>query len=867
MVLVIDRRGLLCDQAPSRLTGIDFVQIVDPSNQTELLVFFVVEPDLVVTADGPPQVFMVDPGMLPLAYGGAVTATAVGGGETAALMTPLAAEFRSVPIGGSNRIALHLKFAKAGDFSNYRLNVAHPAIDPFFNDILFSFKQGCDTGFDCEAVCACPDLAPRDVEIDYLARDFESLNSALGDFSARYYPEWGERITADFGVMIQELAAALGDEFAYIQDRFAREMHLPTATQRRSQLRLARLVDYVPDPGRNASCLLSLDLADQAVASTALTFDYSDRLAFWAVPEGKAPIAFELGTGLQDADLLIAHSAWNAMRLHMPDPGEPCLPAGATELLLAPVGANNRLPFNSQIPAGGALNGQAWVGRTMIIWSRPTDPSVPVRAWPVTVTGVEMNVVDALIPFSPGNPTRLTRIRWSAEQALPWAIRIPETVLLGNVAPARAGLTIEERFRVGPDLAAPPADLALPRAVEREGPTAGDCCERSLAILYGLAGSDPQGVDHVGEHSPDVFRIPDVTLRQEVAVGTPPEWNFMSSLLRADSDDRAFTLDPGLWRPVVRYQRGGRFLVHADYAGDAGYTLRFGGGDFGREPEDGAVFTAAFRTAYGTRSNVGPEAVTGIDPPDGTPRNPALAGVLAVRNPLAASGGLEPESAEQVRQNAPEFFRAMPVNAVRRTHFREIAERDLAWVQRAGAETRWTGSWLRHFVTADPTDAFAYTTDQRTAFANLVDSIRMAGRDAAILDPRYLPLDLEISFCIAPGHYAGDVREAVIEALTGKSPAKPGFFDPDNFTFGQPLRRASLEVAVQAVPGVLGVTGICIRRRGAVAWSKFDYPEVRVAMNEILRLDNDPNYPERGSLRVRVSESAAGDAGCACCTP
>ncbi len=865
MALVIDRRGMLCDQVPSRLTGIDFVQVVDPSDQTELLVFFVVEPDLVVVAPGP--VFMVDPLALPLAFGGAVTATAVGGGETAAAMTPLAAEYRSVPIGGANRIALHLEFAKPGDFSNYRLNVAHPAIDPFFNDVLFSFKQGCDTGFDCEATCECPELPVRDVEIDYLARDFESLTNALGDFSARYYPEYGERITADFGMMMQELAAALGDEFAYIQDRFAREMHLPTATQRRSQLRLARLVDYVPDPGRNAACLLSLDLVDQALASNAITFDYADRLAFWAVPEGKAPIPFELGEGLRDHGRLLAHSSWSAMRLHMPNPGEPCLAAGATELLLAPAGANNRLPMNSQIPAGGALNGQAWIGRNMIVWSRPTDPSVPVRAWPVTITGVDMNVSDALIPFSPGNPTQLTRIRWSADQALPWAIRIPETVLLGNVAPARAGLTIEERFRVGPDEAAPPAALDLPRAVEREGPSAGECCDRSLAILYGLAGSDPQGIDHVGEHAHDRFRIPDVTLRQDVAVGTPPEWGFTPSLLAADPDDRMFTLDPGMWRPIVRYQRGGLFVVHADYAGDAGFTLRFGGGDFGREPEDGAVFTIAYRTAFGTRSNVGPEAVTGIDPPDGTARDPALLPVVAVRNPLAASGGLEPETSEKVRQNAPEFFRAMPLNAVRTTHFREIAERDLAWAQRAGARTRWTGSWLRHFVTADPKDAFAYRPDQRAAFANLVNSIRMAGRDAGIRDPRYLPVDLEISFCVAPGHYAGDVREAVLEALTGKGRASAAFFDPDNFTFGQPLRRASLEAAVQAVTGVLGVTGICIRRRGAVAWSKFDYPEVAVAMNEILRLDNDPNHPERGSLRVRVSESAAGDSGCACCTP
>ncbi|MBV8686500.1 MAG: hypothetical protein JOZ90_04210 [Alphaproteobacteria bacterium] len=866
MVLVLDRRGLLCDQTTPRLTGIDFVQVVDPADQTELLVFFVVEPDLVVTADGPPKVFMVDPATLPLAFGGAVTATAVGGGETAALMTPLQAEYRKVPIGGGQRIALHLKFSRPGDFSNYRLNVAHPAIDPFFNDVLFSFKQGCDTGFDCEPDCECPPAAPRDVEIDYLARDFESLNSALNDFAARYYPEWGERVTADFGVMIQELAAALGDEFSYIQDRYAREMHLPTATQRRSQMRLARLVDYVPDPGSNAACLLSLDLVDQPLTSAALVFKYGDRLAFWAIPEGKPAIPFELGDGLRDGGRLTAHAAWNAMPLHMADPGEPCLAAGATELLLAPAGANNRLPLNSQIPPGGALGGQAWVGRTMILWSRPADLGLPVRAWPVTITGVDWNVVDPLIPFSPGNPTRLTRLRWAPEQALPWALRITETRLLGNVAPARAGLTIEERFRIGPAEAAPASAAALPRAVERQGPTAGECCERSLALLYGLAGSEEQGIAHIGEHSLRSFRIPEVRLTQDAAVGTPPEWDFTPSLLSADPDDRVFTLDPGMWRPIVRYQRNGDFVVHADYAGDRGFTLRFGGGDFGREPEDGAVFTLAYRTGHGARSNVGPGAVMSVDPPVGA-RAPALLPVAAVRNPLAATGGVEPEGAETIRQNAPEFYRAMPLNAVRDLHFKQIAERDLAWAQRAGARTRWTGSWLRHFVTADPLDAFAYTPSQRTEFANLVDSIRMAGRDAGIRDPLYLSLDLEISFCLVPGQHPGDVRERVVEALTGTGPGKRPFFDPDNFTFGQPLRRASLEAAVQAVPGVLGVTGICLRRRGTAAWAKFEDTEVPVAMNEILRVDNDPAHPERGTLRVRVSESALGDAGCACCTP
>jgi hypothetical protein len=65
---------------------------------------------------------------------------------------------------------------------------------------------------------------------------------------------------------------------------------------------------------------------------------------------------------------------------------------------------------------------------------------------------------------------------------------------------------------------------------------------------------------------------------------------------------------------------------------------------------------------------------------------------------------------------------------------------------------------------------------------------------------------------------------------------------------------------------VLGVTGICVRERGIRGWRPFDEPELRVAANAVLRIDNDPNHPERGSVRVHVSESAIHPAGCACCT-
>lgn len=870
----LDRRGLLCSQqAPSLLTGIDFVQVVDPGDQRDLLVFFVVDPTLVQIGAGPAT--MVD-GTLPFpqAFGGLVRATAVGGGESLPVLEPTGKEWRQITIGTQVRTVLALHFDHPGDFSNYRMIVDHASIDPFFNNVEFSFKQGCDTGFDCEPDCDCPEADLRDVEIDYLARDFDSLSGALNDFAAQYYPEWGERIIADQGVMLQELMAALGDEFAYVQDRYARENNLQTATQRRSRLRLAALVDYTPDPGSNGSALLSLDMVKPplaALGSLAQTLAFKDRLALWAVPEGRAPIPFELGTNLADdtlaAAILVAHWSWNQMQLHTPDAGEPCLEIGATECLLKPAAGNTRLPLASQMPAGTP----DWIGRRMILWSRPRDPGLPVRAWPVTIEEVDKTVSDALQPWSPGQPLRLTRVRWKAEEALPFAIRMDETVMLGNVAPASAGETRRERFRIGSDIEAKAAwFVPYPRAIERQGPTHGGCCERSIAMLYGLRASEAEGVNFTGSQDHLNIRRADIALRELDPSGNPlldQVWNWQHSLLEANPDDEAFTLEPGIVRPVVHYLRNGDIFEHSEYASDAGWTIRFGGGDFGRTPADGSAFEATYRTLIGRRSNLAAGTITVIDPPDGSPRHPSLVNVAAVRNPLPASGGTDPESAERIRETAPEAWRALPLNAIRDEHYREIAERELDWAQRANAVTRWTGSWPTTFVTADPHDATRYSAAQRDAFAGLVDQIRMAGHQALIRDPEYLSLDLEVSLCVAPGHFGGDVREAVINALTGQGlNGAPALLEPDAFTFGQPLYRSAIEARVQSVPGVLGVTGICVRERGTLSWRPFDEPEIKPGANTVLHIDNDPLHPERGSVRVHLSESAAHTAGCACCT-
>jgi hypothetical protein len=79
-----------------------------------------------------------------------------------------------------------------------------------------------------------------------------------------------------------------------------------------------------------------------------------------------------------------------------------------------------------------------------------------------------------------------------------------------------------------------------------------------------------------------------------------------------------------------------------------------------------------------------------------------------------------------------------------------------------------------------------------------------------------------------------------------------GFFYLDRFTFGTPLERSALEAAIQSASGVAGVVSIQYRQRGITPdWTCL--PEtLPVGPSQILRMDNDPSRPERGTLQVVV---------------
>ena len=153
--------------------------------------------------------------------------------------------------------------AQPGDFSRYRFRLDDPLVDPYFSEVGFSFKANCPSELDCAPrPHECPEEDLVDYPVNYLARDFWSIRQALLDFASDRHPAWKDRLEADLGMMLAEVMSAMGDEFAYYQDRISREGYFESASQRRSLRRHLRMIDYFLHDGKGGSTWLDFEVDD-----------------------------------------------------------------------------------------------------------------------------------------------------------------------------------------------------------------------------------------------------------------------------------------------------------------------------------------------------------------------------------------------------------------------------------------------------------------------------------------------------------------------------------------------------------------------------------------------------------------------------
>lgn len=845
-------RYFCCDEQPRRseiarrpdLNGIDFLEVLDndsmPADKRQRTLFVH---------------FVNDPSGLSLDKENVL----IRGGEREECRDPQVTDIRIGldPRSGTIAPVMIVEVEHPGDYSMYTLKLVPKDaadhrldhFDPLMLAVDFSFKVSCESKFDCLEKRVCLPEPKHEPAIDYLARDFASFRQLMLDRFSILMPDWQERNPADWGIALIELLAYVGDYLSYRQDAISTEAYLDTARRRVSVRRHARLVDYLMHDGCNARAWVHVEVKDVAVTLrkgtqflTAIP-GLPDR-----IQEDSNEYRKAIGAGAEVFESLHEASLFPSLNeLHFYTWGarECCLPKGATRATL-----HGRL---TELKPGMVLIFQE------VCSPRTGDPADAdlrrrhaVRLKEVTYT---VDPIGGSFNVEPSDtPLDVTQITWADEDALPFPLCISAeadegydgryieevSIALGNIVLADHGRRIKEE-NIG----------QVPKSSLQQIRSGVEC---------GAAGCIGEEHDRCRSRSletvPPRFRptLKEIPLTQAAPYddSKPPasaraamNWD-MKDILPQITLKSIFEGREILWKPqrdlINSNPDQNEFVVEVE-ADERAY-LRFGDGRFGSRPSPEAEFTADYRVGNGIKGNVGAEMLAHVVSDEEA--------ITKVVNPMAAYGGINMESIERVRQSAPEAFRTQK-RAVTADDYADMATRHQG-VQKAVARLRWTGSWHTVFVSVDRMGGVPLDDKFEEELRNYLEPFRMAGHDLEIDHPSMIPLEIGMEVGVNPGYERSCVRTALMQIFSNRNlpDGRRGVFYPDNFSFGQTVYLSPFYAAAQAIDGVDSVAVTTFQRQDSPGTEGLENGKLTFGRYEIPRLDNDPNFPGRGSFHLNL---------------
>jgi hypothetical protein len=131
-----------------------------------------------------------------------------------------------------------------------------------------------------------------------------------------------------------------------------------------------------------------------------------------------------------------------------------------------------------------------------------------------------------------------------------------------------------------------------------------------------------------------------------------------------------------------------------------------------------------------------------------------------------------------------------------------------------------------------------------------LESFRLAGHDLQIQSPRFVALDIAMIVEVAPDYFRSNVKEALLTTFSATvSPSgKVGFFNPNNFTFSQPVYLSQIIATAMQIPGVISANITRFQRWGEKNRNELENGQINFEKLEIARVDNNPNAPESGRI-------------------
>jgi hypothetical protein len=761
---------------------------------------------------------------------------------------------------------------RAGDFSPYTLRVVerdergrplpHPDFDPRYDRLQFDFKVDCPSDLDCQPQPACPPEFREEPEISYLAKDYASFRRLILDRLALVMPEWQERLIPDLGITLVELLAYTGDYLSYYQDAVATEAYLETARQRISVRRHVKLVDYRMHEGCNARAWLYIETIGN------LELDPRDTYFIAVLDELLPPVlshddlsgvlgdryeVFEPVTG-QTIKLYGEH---NRIEFYTWGDQECCLPRGATSATLKGELAEDAAPTEPPAcdPSAQAERGErAKYDSTdraatpalhlepgdVLIFEEVIGPKTnnPADADPRHRHVVRLTRVEAGV--DPLNQQPVVEIEWAEADALPFPLCLsalgpaPDCTVIENISVARGNVILVDHGR---RIEEGPGTVEAKEIIER--------CH-SEGVL-----SDTEVVPE--RFQPALAKAP-LTFSHPLAPGTPASQSLAQDPRMALPQIK-LTSTPGdqSWRPQydLLASRSGDWHFVAEMDNDGRAHLRFGDGELGRRPEAGLAFHAEYRVGNGTAGNTGAETITHIV----TRKTTISGGIRSLRNPIAATGGVQPEPLAEARLFAPHVFRKDLQRAITAEDYARIVEREFKTdVQRAAAQLAWNGSWYEAIVAVDPLGREEAGAALLERIAGRLYRYRRMGHDLSVRSARRVPVYIKMIVCVLPDLLRGHVRAALLGLFSSRVLAggRRGYFHPDNLTFGEGLLLSRLVAAAQGVEGVESVKVEKLERQFEGPHGEIEAGVLKLSPFEIVQLDNDPSFPEHGLLELVV---------------
>lgn len=694
-----------------------------------------------------------------------------------------------------------ISFRGIGDHSPYTVTLVDGGgtpLHPFFASAAFRFTIDCEVG-DCRdpaAEARRPSVQPP--AVDLLTKDYNGFARLLADWVKVANPQIADLSPASFERVLLDLLAWAGDMLSYHQDRVANEAFIATARERFSLRQHALLLGSRLDDGRAPTTVLAFDVTASGYVPAGLQV----RMRTAA---DEVPVTFTVARRTR----VRAANSSGALRIAaFPGASDAELPAGATSLLLWGHG--------SELATGDRL---AFV-------QGPFAQVVTIAAAPRRITAAGW-VADPAQSFDPlvDPPAEVTELRFAeplARALRPWSdepLRLHANLadaLYGAPRRAVAGAGAEPRF----------GEVALrlgPRTSTVGRGRGGGLLLRALRVPEW-----PVVHDEVGGASRPALEL--------LVSGEP--WTRVEHLYGSRSYDLHYT---------------------AEADEDGSVWLRFGDGVHGREvaldtPQRPAVgIELRYRIGDPVAGNVGIGTLVEIvRPPTGTDEQVALdaLGDTRVANVVPATGGREGHTLAREQEELPRSLRHGPLQ-------RAVALEDYAagamQVPGAGRATARAAGGLFNtvMVLVDPEGEEDLGENLRRRVHEHLDALRMTGREHVVRAAEYVPLEVGLVLCAQPGFARHLVRDRVLGALRPGTGARPGWFHPDRLSFGDAVRLGDLLAVVQAIAGVRSVKATAFRPLGDLgAAAVLDV--IALGRTKVARLDADPDFPEHGTLEVRV---------------